>query len=99
MIGFVAQRETVDITCAIDIEQTQESFHAYAIPLGIDIREGDSVQIHDAPTYVEFGERIAMECRATVTRANFLERMWTRMTSLLELTELYEVGFSPKEKP
>ena len=43
-----------------------------------------------------FGERLTRECRVTVTRAGWLERRWTQLTGLLELTELYEVGFLPK---
>jgi hypothetical protein len=34
---------------------------------------------------------------ATVERAGALERIWTELSGLLELTELYEVGFQPKE--
>jgi hypothetical protein len=99
MLGLLGPRETVDISCDVDIEQTPESFHAYAIPMGIEIREGDIVIVHDAPTNVGFGEHVTMKCRATVQRANLADRMWTRFTSLLELTELYEVGFSARERP
>ncbi len=99
MIRLLGARETVDVTCDLDIEKTQESFHAYAIPEGIEIREGDIVLIHDAPTQIDFGARFTMECRATVSRAGPLARAWTRLTSMLELTELYEVGFQPKEQP
>jgi hypothetical protein len=90
-------RRTVEITCAVDIEQTQESFHAYAVPEGIDIRPGDVVWLHDVPARVEFGQRVSRQCRATVQRANVVERAWTHVASLFELTELYEVGFQPKE--
>ena len=34
---------TVEVRCDIDIEQTPDSFHAYAIPDGVDIRPGDVV--------------------------------------------------------
>jgi hypothetical protein len=99
MIGLFSSRETIEVTCDIEIEKTQESFHAYSIPEGIEIREGDIMMIHGAPTQIPFGERITMECRATVMRAGPLARAWTRLTSMLELTELYEVGFQPKEQP
>ena len=90
---------TVEIVCDLDIEQTPTSFHAHAVPDGIDIRPGDSVLIHDAPDYVAFGERLTGQRTATVTRANAVERVWTQFTALFELTELYEVGFLPKELP
>jgi hypothetical protein len=87
---------TVEVSCEVDIEQTQEFLHAHAIPEGIDLRPGDEVTVHGAPTQIAFGEHIIMRCRATVVRAGYFERIWTQAISLLEITELYEVGFSPK---
>ncbi len=84
---------TVDVTCMVDIEQTPESLHAHAIPDGIDIRPGDRVIVHGAPTEVRFGDHVTLQCRATVIRAGWLKRLWTRKTSLFALSELYEVGF------
>ena len=88
---------TVAIRCDLDIEKTAESFHAYAVPDGIDIRPGDVVMMHGAPADIAFGERMQGECPATVTRAGPLARAWTCFTAMFELTELYEVGFLPKE--
>ena len=90
---------TIDVPCVVEIEQTAESFHAHAIPEGVAIRPGDRVLVHGAPHHVAFGARIRVPCRATVTRASWLERLWTQATAMLELTELYEVGFAPKELP
>lgn len=90
---------TVEVRCDIDIEQTAESFHAHAVPDGIDIRPGDVVLVHDVPTDVRFGERVTCQRTATVRRAGAFQRVWTELTALLELTELYEVGFQPKEMP
>lgn len=88
----------IQAVCHVDMEQTHDSLHAYAVPEGVDIRPGDVVLVHDAPDYVAFGERLTRECRATVTRAGLLRRWWTRLEGMFELTELYEVGFSPKEE-
>lgn len=90
-------RRMVEVKCLIDIEQTPESFHAHAVPQGIDIRPGDVVMLHDVPAGVAFGQRITGECRATVIRAGWFARQWTCLMGLLELTELYEVGFAAKE--
>jgi hypothetical protein len=90
-------RRTITVPCVVEIEQTAESFHAHAIPQEIDIRPGDSVLVHGAPSHVAFGERVSLSCRATVTRAGWLDRTWTQLAGLFELTELYEVGFAPKE--
>jgi hypothetical protein len=85
---------TIEVPCLVDIEQTQEFFHAHAIPDGIEIRPGDSVIVHDVPA-VGFGEHITMRCRATVTRGTWLDRVLAQAGGLLELTSLYEVGFEP----
>jgi hypothetical protein len=89
----------IEIACAVEIAQTPETFHAHAIPEGIEIQPGDSVLVHGAPSEVPFGHTIRLSCRATVTRAGLIERLWTRIAGLFELTELYEVGFAPKEQP
>lgn len=89
----------IDVPCFLDIEQTPESLHAHAIPEGIDIRPGDSVLIHGAPSHIGYGQRLSIQCSATVTRANPLLRLWTRLTAMLELAELFEVGFQAKESP
>ena len=67
------------------------------MPEGIDIRPGDVVLVHGAPTEIGYGERIACECWATVLRAGLFERAWTHVASLFELGELYEVGFCPRK--
>jgi hypothetical protein len=85
----------IELTADIDIEQTWESFHAHAIPDGADIRPGDTVLVHDAPTDIGFGERYVGKRRATLWRANALVRAWTMATGIFAISELYEVGFSP----
>ena len=87
----------IEVPCSIDIEQTAESLHAHAIAEGIDIRPGDTVMVLGAPPRVGFGQRVAYEGRASVTRAGPLARAWTQMTALLQLTELYEVGFEARD--
>jgi hypothetical protein len=99
MIGWLLGGGTVEVRCDIDIEQTAESFHAHAIPDGIDIRPGDTVLVHDAPTEVRFGERITRIGRATVRRAGAVQRAWTELAALLELTDLYDVGFEKEGTP
>ncbi len=90
-------RRRVAVACSFDVAQTAESFHAHAIVEGIALRPGDIVVVHDAPAAIGFGEQVVAEGRATVFRAGPLTRAWTRLVSLLELTELYEVGFAAKE--
>ncbi len=96
MTGFWLGR-SIDVTCVVDIEMTPDSFHAHAVPEGIEINPGDIVVIHNPPTGLSFGDRLTCVCRATVTRAGWLRRAWTRAAGMFELTELYEVGFAPEE--
>ena len=92
-------RRIVQARADIDIEKTATSFHAYAIPDGIDIRPGDVVQVHGAPSDIAFGDRLTLQCPATISRAGAIVRAWTSFTAFFELTGLYEVGFEPKETP
>ena len=91
-------RRRVDVPCTVDISQTAESLHAHVELDGIEVNAGDAVLVHDAPTYVAYGQRIVCGRRATVTRAGLLGRFWTRLTSRFELTLLYEVSFSPERE-
>jgi hypothetical protein len=90
-------RRTVQARAEVDLENTPDSFHAYAVPDGIDIRPGDVVQVHGVPSEIGFGEHVVMDCAATVSRAGMLLRAWTSLTALFLLTDLYEVGFEPKD--
>ena len=84
-----------DVPCTVEIEQTSETLHAHVVLDGdIQIRPGDEVMVHNAPTHVEFGERLVVRRTATVTRAGPLDRLRARIEGYLELTELYEVSFS-----
>ena len=94
MARWFADRKTIELPCTVDLEQTTESLHAYVEIEGIEIHAGDRVIVHDAPTQVEFGERIVCARRATVVRASVLDAMLARLRGYLELTELYEVSFS-----
>ena len=50
------RNRTVEVECLVEIEQTPESLHAHAVPEGIEIRPGDVVVVHGAPSRVGFGE-------------------------------------------
>jgi hypothetical protein len=88
---------TIAVPCFVDIEQSPESLHAHAVPQGIEIRPGDTVLVHGAPARIAYGESLHLTCAATVVRATAWGRMWAKISGLLELADLYEVGFQPKE--
>lgn len=86
---------TIEVPCTVEVEHTWASLHAHVDLDGdVEIGPGDSVLVHGAPASVPFGECLTMRCRATVVRANWLERIWTKVLATLEFTELYEVSFT-----
>ncbi len=95
MIQYLTgRREAVQAPCTVDILRNGEFMHAHVELDGVDVGPGDSVLVHDAPHEIGFGEHIVVRRMATVTRATALDRLLTRISAYLELTELYEVGFS-----
>jgi hypothetical protein len=95
MIGF--SRHTLEVPCTIEIEHTAESLHAHVeLKAPIELEPGDEVHVHGPPVHTTFGDRIVLDRMATVTRVGPLRRWVTRALAYLELTELYEVGFSPR---
>jgi hypothetical protein len=86
-----------DTHCTIEIEHSDESLHAHVdLDDENDLRPGDRVLVHGAPIHVSFGEKLVLRRNATVERAGWLERQWTRWASRFELSELYEVSFSSR---
>lgn len=88
---------TFEVSCTVDVEQTNDSLHAYVDLDGYEVGPGDEVTVLDPPTEVPFGERVVKRCRARVTEAGLFTRLWTRVAAHIELTGLYEVGFDPKQ--
>lgn len=90
-------RRTLSTGCTIEIEHSNESLHAHVAldTAAPPIRPGDRVRVHGAPIVVPFGERLCERRIATIERAGWLERQWTRLLARFSLAELYEVSFSP----
>lgn len=82
------------LSCTVDIENTAERLHAHVQLDGYDPEPGDEVLVHGAPTDVPFGERRVVRCLATVRPAGAIRYVIARAVGYMELTELYEVGFS-----
>jgi hypothetical protein len=89
-------RRRHDTPCTIEIEHTERSLHAHVeLDDHTELRPGDRVRVHGAPIRVVFGERLVLRRDATVERAGWIERQWTRLAARFELAELYEVSFTP----
>jgi hypothetical protein len=95
--GFTAMPRIIEVPCLLDIEVTPESVHAHAVPEGVTLYPGDRVIVHGAPAQIDFGDRYTKQCTATIIRAGLFTRFWTRLTSIGQITELYEVSFAPVE--
>jgi hypothetical protein len=91
---FLGGGRTEQVPCTVDLLNTEEFLHAHVELDGAFAEAGDTVIVHDAPTYVGSGEQRIERRMATITRATALDRFLTKMSAYLELTELYEVGFS-----
>lgn len=88
-------RRRFDIPCTIEVEHTNEHFHAHVALEGDPILyPGDRVHVHGGPVMVDYGARSVVQRTATVMRAGPLRRAWTKLRSHFDLTELYEVSFS-----
>ncbi len=87
-------RKSFEVPCTVEIERSFDSLHACVELEGVEVGPGDQVIVHDAPTSVPLGERQVFHRRATVIRATILDRLWARVEGYLEITELFEVGFS-----
>lgn len=90
-------RTRFDTPCRIEIENSHEHFHAHVeLVGGIAIEPGDKVRVHGDPIMIPFGESATFDRIATVERATAIERLWTKFAGHFEMTELYEVSFTPR---
>jgi hypothetical protein len=94
-IPFISRR-SCQTPCTIEIEHTERSLHAHVeLDDGLAIQPGDRVRVHGDPIRVRFGQRLVIRRNATVERAGWIERQWTRLAARFQLSELYEVSFTP----
>ncbi len=97
--SLLSGRSRMDVPCTVEIENTFESLHAHVrLADNLPLHPGDEVLVHGEAIQVPYGERRTFDRTATVTRASWPERLWTRMTGDLEFMELCEFSFSEKAK-
>lgn len=95
----IVRRQRYEFPCTVEIEHTQKSLHAHVeIDADFVVEPGDEVLVQNAPTQVPYGERIVVKRTAVVTRASGVERAWTKLSGMLELTELYDVSFTERRR-
>jgi uncharacterized Zn finger protein len=93
-MGIFTKRKE-DVPCTIEVSHRFESLHAHVrFNNGAVVNPGDAVLVHGAPVTAAFGEVIVEERVATITRATWVERTWTRLTGDFDFMELCEFSFS-----
>jgi hypothetical protein len=80
--------------CTVEIAHTSYDFYAHVELEDNSIEPGDQVLVHNAPTDIRYGDRLKVDRQATISRATWLSRFWTKFIARFELATLYEVSFS-----
>jgi len=95
-----AQGRTFDVYCTVSVSHTFENLSAHVELEGdVAIEPGDRVHVHGGAISPPYGEVQVERRLATVTRAGWVERTWTRMTGDLDCLSLLEVSFSDRRSP
>ena len=85
--------------CTVEVSHTFESLHAHVrFNNGAIVHPGDEVLVHGEPILASYGEVLSEERTATIRRAFFFERIWTRLVGGLEFMEICEFSFSEEVK-
>jgi hypothetical protein len=81
------------VPCTIDLEATEEHFHAHVELEGVEVEPGDAVLVRGAPSRIPLGEKRILRATATVYPASGWRRAWVRFIGFVQFHELYDVGF------
>jgi len=85
---------TQKVNYELDMANTWQDLYAHVTLENVDIGPGDSVQLHNVPVDLPYGQKRHVVGYATYLRANPIIRWWTKMMARFEITMLYEVSFS-----
>jgi hypothetical protein len=80
--------------CTVEIAHTSYDFYAHVELADNSVQPGDQVLVHNAPTKINYGDHIKVDRQATISRASWWARFWTKFIARFELATLYEVSFS-----
>jgi len=94
--SFRLLRQSFETGCTVSVMHTNETLEAHVeLDNNLQPEIGDKITVHGAPVQIEFGESIRLQRGATLPRASIFDKLWVRLKSMMLLTELYEVSFSP----
>jgi hypothetical protein len=93
-----AKGRSFDVYCTVRVSHTFENLSAHVELEGnLPIGPGDQVLVHGQAISPRYGEVQVERRLATVTRASWLERTWTRLTGDLDVLSLLDVSFTDRK--
>lgn len=97
MRGQASSRRAFEVACIVRVSHTFENLYAHVeLEDQVEIRPGDQVRVHGAPINPPYGQVQVERRQATITRATWLQRTWTRLTGDLDCLSLIDVSFSDR---
>jgi hypothetical protein len=97
MTATATRQRSFDVFCTVRVSHRFEELSAHVELEGqVEILPGDQVLVHGAAINPPYGEVQVERRLATVTRASWLERTWTRLTGDLDALSLMDVSFSDR---
>lgn len=97
--GGLFRKRIEGVPCTITIVHSNESLEAHVELDGVEVGAGDQVLVHDAPTGLRFGDRLTCRRTATVIHGGLADRLWARLRGAIDLTELFDLSFTPRRRP
>ena len=90
-------RQAISTMCTVTVRHTEETLEAHVVlDDGLLPKTGDRITVYGEPVRVEYGSSITIRRDAQLVRGSILDKAWMRLKSLFDVTELYEVSFSPR---
>jgi hypothetical protein len=98
MMNPFATKVSEHVMCTVNVVNTFEQLSAHVVLDGdVKIEPGDEVLVHGTEIRVPYGESHSERREATIKRAGWLERKWTKLTGDMEYMELLEFSFSEEK--
>ncbi len=89
-----------EVACTVRASNTEHDLSAHVeLDDGVELGPGDRVVVHGDPIAPPFGHSLVERRRATVVRAGWLARAWTRMVGDLAFFHLLDVSFTDRRSP
>ncbi len=89
-----------EVACTVRASNTEDDLSAHVELDGdVELGPGDRVLVHGGPIGPDFGQVVVERRRATVVRAGWLARVWTRMVGDLAFFHLLDVSFTDRRSP